>query len=579
MGQSFDIERFVDEQRLSRFNLNLLVWSFLAMFADGFDISALSFAVPALTRLWQVPPQAFGIALSASLFGILFGALSFGYIGDRFGRRPAIIAGCIIYGVATLAITGAADINQLTALRFVTGVGLGGLMPNSIALTSELSPRRWRATLIVLMFVGITLGGAAPSLVAKLLVPHFGWQSLFVIGGGAPLLIALGLRFALPESIKVLALRPNRHAELLRIARRMRPQLALPDDTQFHARPAPPSAGTGLRQIFAPGLAPITALLWVCFATALMANFFLNGWLPLIFEQSGLSPERAAIATGWYHVGGTLGGLVVSVLLDRVGVIVMVVMFALAAPVVAAIGWSGHSYAAFDHIGRLVGLLCSRCTEARQGDQCGQSSVAVPRPADRGDHRRGERKHHDHDDHADAIEQHADDEAAQRAAHVIPAGGNRRPLRTESTLLKDQGQPAIQKEIRHQRGREADPEQRRDRSKTRRKDLAEAGSGTGWGWPRAKPSVVRQRQLRTHATRDPQQFRVSIRSQRENFDGLRQSETQPERDQQWRAAADHKQALPAEMRHEQLGNEAGRRAAERDPDEHQHDQRCAPAPG
>jgi AAHS family 4-hydroxybenzoate transporter-like MFS transporter len=356
LGQSFEIERFVDEQRLSRFNLNLLVWSFLAMFADGFDISALSFAVPALTRLWQVPPQAFGIALSASLFGILFGALIFGYIGDRFGRRPAIIAGCIIYGVATLAITGAADINQLTALRFVTGIGLGGLMPNSIALTSELSPRRWRATLIVLMFVGITLGGAAPSLVAKLLVPQFGWQILFLIGGGAPLLIALGLRFALPESVKVLALRPNRHAELLRIARRMRPELALPDDTRFHARPAPPSAGTGLGQIFAPGLAPITVLLWICFATALMANFFLNGWLPLIFEQSGLSPGRAAIATGWYHVGGTLGGLVVSVLLDRVGVIVMVVMFALAAPVVAAIGWSGHSYAALTTLVALSGF-------------------------------------------------------------------------------------------------------------------------------------------------------------------------------------------------------------------------------
>ena len=344
MGQIYDVERLVDEQRLGRFNLNLLIWSFLAMFADGFDISVLSFAVPALGRVWQLPPESFRIVLSASLFGILFGALIFGYVGDRFGRRTAIVAGCVLYGLATLAVTGAGNLQHVTWLRFVTGIGLGGLMPNTIALNSELAPKRWRATLIVLMFTGITLGSATPSVVAAWLVPRFGWEILFLIGGAAPLVIALGLRFALPESVKLLAMRPHRQAELVGIARRMRPDLNVRDDARFEARQTATAAGAGVRQIFSRGLGPITLLLWICFATALMANFFLNSWLPLIFEQSGLTPERAAIATGWYHVGATLGGLAVSVLLDRVGIIVIAVMFALAAPLVAAIGWSGHSF-------------------------------------------------------------------------------------------------------------------------------------------------------------------------------------------------------------------------------------------
>ncbi|MGH8265234.1 MAG: MFS transporter, partial [Steroidobacteraceae bacterium] len=345
MGLRFDVDALVDEQKLGLFNFNLFLWSFLAMFADGYDLQVLAFAAPELVRVWHIPPAELRLALVASLLGIVFGALFLGYVGDRFGRRRAIVLGCLTYGVTTLAVLAAHDANQVALLRFVTGVGLGGLMPNTIALNSELSPKRWRATLIVLMFLGITLGSVLPGAVTATLVDRHGWKILFLIGGLAPLAIAAGVALFLPESIKLLVGRPERRAELLRTARRLRPALRIPDDAEFQVVRTAAAAGTGLRQIYGPGLAPITALIWALIATVLLSNFFLNSWLPLIFTENGLHPREAALAATWYHIGATLGGIVVSLALDRFGIVIIAVLFALAAPCIAAIGLPGHSFA------------------------------------------------------------------------------------------------------------------------------------------------------------------------------------------------------------------------------------------
>ena len=347
MSHIVQTDRLVDDQKIGPFNIKLLVWCFLAMFADGYDISAMPFAAPELVRQWHVPQSAFGIVFSASLFGVLFGAPLIGYLGDRLGRRIAIVLGSVIFGFATLAMMWATNLDQMTALRFLAGVGLGGLMPNTIALNSELSPKRWRATLVVLMFTGVTLGSSTPGPVAGWLVPVYGWKIVFLIGGLVPLIVAACLFFTLPESVKFLALRPNRRAELLRTARRMRPDLAIPDDAQFVIDAPPGAAGgtgfLGLAGIFRGGLALITPLLWVCFATTLMSNYFLNNWLPLIFENNGLTPKQAAIAGTLYHVGGTIGGVLVSLVLYRWGFTAIVALFACAAPAIAALGIGGVS--------------------------------------------------------------------------------------------------------------------------------------------------------------------------------------------------------------------------------------------
>jgi MFS transporter, AAHS family, 4-hydroxybenzoate transporter len=304
LNQTIAIDRLVDEQRIRWFNVSLLIWSFLAMFADGYDIGALSFAQPALERLWHVPKIAFGPASSASLFGILFGAPLLGWVGDRYGRKTAIVAGSIVYGLSSLAVIGTHDLTQVIVLRFITGIGLGGLMPNTIALNSELAPKYLRATLITLMFVGITLGGSVPGFIAYAWMPQYGWRVLFWVGGLVPLAVSIGLAFALPESVKFLALRGDRPRELLALARRMRPDLAIADDARFLYAQEAATAGDaiGLRPLFTGGLAWITPLLWTCFATALMSNYFLNSFLPLIFRDSGMPAGQAALAATLYHI-------------------------------------------------------------------------------------------------------------------------------------------------------------------------------------------------------------------------------------------------------------------------------------
>ena len=360
MSQTVQTDRLVDEQKIGAFTIKLLVLSWFAMFADGYDISAMAFAAPELVRQWHVPMSGFGLVFSAANFGVLFGAPLLGYVGDRFGRRVAIVIGSLIFGVFTLAMMWATSLEQMTALRFLTGIGIGGLMPNTIALNSELAPRRWRGMLVVLMFTGVTLGSGTPGPVAGWLVPEYGWKILFLIGGLVPLAAAAVLLFVLPESVKFLVSRSERRAELLKVARQMRPDLALPDDAQFvvETRPAAASGGffLGLGHIFRGGLAFITPLLWVCFATTLMANYFLNNWMPLIFESNGVTPKQAAIASTLYHVGGTVGGIVVSVLLNRFGYAAITLLFLLAAPAIAMVGIDGLSPALLAGVAGFAGL-------------------------------------------------------------------------------------------------------------------------------------------------------------------------------------------------------------------------------
>jgi MFS transporter, AAHS family, 4-hydroxybenzoate transporter len=367
--QHFQLEQLIDGQQFGRFNINLLAWSFFAMVADGFDLAGLASAAPSLARTWHVAPQAFAPALSASLFGILFGAPLLGHAGDRFGRKSLIVAGCIIFSLGTLATVRATNLDQVMALRFLTGIGVGGLMPNVIALNSELAPKRLRAMLVVLAFTGISAGSALPGAIQAWLIPQHGWRIMFWIGGLAPLIVAACLLLTLPESVKFLALQPLRRAELLGTLRQLRSDLDIADDAQFVAASAIPAPGAGITQIFSRDLAWITPILWICFATALMANFFLNSWLPLIFEGSGLTPKQSGIATSLYHYGGAIGGLVVSVLLGQLGFLVIAALFLLAALAIAAIGAPGLPYLVMASAAMLAGF----CTV---GAQYGNNAAA-----------------------------------------------------------------------------------------------------------------------------------------------------------------------------------------------------------
>jgi AAHS family 4-hydroxybenzoate transporter-like MFS transporter len=293
--------------------------------------------------------------LSASFVGNMIGLPIFGAIGDRYGRKPAIIFGCFLFGLSTLAVVAAENVWQVTILRFITGLGMCGLLPNIIALNSELAPGRVRARLITLMFMGITAGSSMPGLVAYWAVPLWGWRAIFWMGGGIAMIVAALLVVALPESVRYLAMRPGRERALLGTMRRMRPDLAF-DETSRFTFPTPTHKGVPVGAIFRDGLAPVTLMLWLCMIATLLANFFIGSWMPSLFEAKGFTPPDAAFAVTWYHLGGTLGGLAMSFLLDRYGCLAIGWLMLVAAPATLAVSIPGLSLGAECVLLTLVGF-------------------------------------------------------------------------------------------------------------------------------------------------------------------------------------------------------------------------------
>jgi MFS transporter, AAHS family, 4-hydroxybenzoate transporter len=366
-GAQVRVSDLVDGQKISPFLLKIMVLGFLAQLGDGYDLAAAAYSAPNLAHAWQVKRELLAPVFSAGLFGMLFGAPLFGLVGDRHGRRIAIVISAAVCGVFSLGSAFTHTITELALMRFCTGVGLGGLAANTIALMAEYAPSKTRATLITLMFMGITFGGMCPALVT-VLAPHSGWRTLFLVGGVAPLAACLLNLLFLPESLKFLAARDAERGPVLDLARAMRRDLVLGDDVEL-LFPHAPSHRFRIGELFEGRLKWITPLLWVIFITNLLCNFFLNSWMPTVLRESGLSNTEAAVTTSMYYVGGVFGGLTISRFLDRGGLAVVGAFMLLACPAVALMGLPGYSPAMLKFVVFLVGLTVL-------GNQLGLNAVA-----------------------------------------------------------------------------------------------------------------------------------------------------------------------------------------------------------
>src|SRR5260221_6645370 len=221
---AIDVAGFIDRQPVGGFQIRLLLTCAAVLFLDGFDTQAIGYVAPALAKEWGLTKGALGPVFSAGLFGLMIGALVFGPLADRIGRKKIIIFSTLAFGIGTLATAFIGDVNALLAIRFLTGLGLGGAMPNAIAMTSEFSPHRRRATMVMVMFCGFSIGAALGGLLAAALIPQFGWRSGFVVGGVAPLLLVPILALRLPESVRLLPLTGRAHARVAPLLRLIKPQ-------------------------------------------------------------------------------------------------------------------------------------------------------------------------------------------------------------------------------------------------------------------------------------------------------------------------------------------------------------------
>ncbi len=338
-----DVSGVVDQQKIGVFNITLLVLAALASAVDGYDIFVPGYIAPELIKAWHVSPADLGSMFGIGLLGIILGAPLFGWFGDRYGRKRAIVLGSLLYGVVSLVSLAAASLTQFTVLRFFIGIGLGGVIPNALALIAEFTPIRYRASFMMLVVLGVPVGQLLPGFVTAALVPQYGWKLLLVVGGIGPILVAVLAYFALPESIKYLVLRTRRFAEVRRLVHAMQPAAAMTEDTRFIIPEPLIAAEISPAKLFSDGLALITPLVWICLIAALIAIYFTASWLPVALQAAGLTTQQAALRAVYFGAGGVLGALCFTMFVQRFGVAAVALGFVVAVPLVACIGISGLS--------------------------------------------------------------------------------------------------------------------------------------------------------------------------------------------------------------------------------------------
>ncbi len=336
------VSRLLDEHGVGAFQIKLILWSTLIAYIDGYDIGAIAFAAPHLIHDWHIPPKSLGLVLTASNFGVLFGSQIFGWVGDRYGRKTSLVLCNILFGVFTYWAASSTNLTELFVLRTIAGLGIGGVIPNVVAINAESAPRHLRATLAIIATGMVPIGGALAGFAAAAFIPHYGWPVLFEIGGVVPIVFAIIAFFGMPESIKYMALHESQRGKMERLIAAIRPDFKVPANARFVIEDEKQFPSSNPRYLFQNGLEVITPLTWLMFVLNLMGYFFLISWTPTMLVAAAHASQRVGALTGaGLQVGGTVGALVLCWWLQRQRFLAIAMLFLIAIPVVAAIGYAG----------------------------------------------------------------------------------------------------------------------------------------------------------------------------------------------------------------------------------------------
>jgi AAHS family 4-hydroxybenzoate transporter-like MFS transporter len=351
-----NIAERIDNSRLGAFQFTVFILCGLCLFMDGFDTQAIAYVAPTIIREWKIPSSALGTVFSAAPFGVLIGSLFFSMIADKIGRRPVLVGVTLYYATLTLLTAKAQSVNQLLIIRFIAGIGLGGIMPNAVSLVGEYSPRYARVAVMMVVGNSFSAGAAIGGFLAAQLIQSYGWRSVFYFGGTVPLVISLAMLFALPESLQFLAVRQRSLHKIRRWLQRIDPSAPLSESTRFVV-PERAHKGVPWIQLFHEGRAMGTLLLWIINFMNLLNLYFLTSWLPTVVAAIGYSTPIAVRVGATLQLAGAIGALLQGWLVHRLGFVpVLATGFALAAVNIALIGHPGISLALLVVVVSIAGL-------------------------------------------------------------------------------------------------------------------------------------------------------------------------------------------------------------------------------
>jgi AAHS family 4-hydroxybenzoate transporter-like MFS transporter len=315
---SIEVSEMFDKRKVSGFQYMVVALCGLVLFIDGFDTQAISYIMPLLAKDWAIPADMMGAIFSSTLVGLMVGYLALSPLSDKFGHRRVILISTFFFGLCTLLTVMATNVPELLVLRFLTGLGLGAAAPGAIALTGEYSPKRLRATCVLAIYCGFSLGFVAAGFAAGQLLPRFGWHALLWVGGLFPMVLTVLLFFALPESLAFLARRRKDFDRLRAILGRIDPLLAAnckiaSADAQGDGKRA------SISSLFKNNRMSGTVLLWLIFFLNLAAFYFMQSWLPSILGKLNYPMQTIVWMTSLSTIGGIAAAFVVGPSMDRIG--------------------------------------------------------------------------------------------------------------------------------------------------------------------------------------------------------------------------------------------------------------------
>tara|TARA_R110001583_G_scaffold45917_2_gene144314 strand:+ start:15680 stop:17023 length:1344 start_codon:yes stop_codon:yes gene_type:complete len=312
--RNIDVNDVIDNAKFNGFHWKVLFWCTLIIIFDGYDLVIYGVVLPLLMEQWNLNPYEAGLLGSSALFGMMFGAMGFGMLSDKLGRKKTILICVVLFSVTTVINGFATTPWQFGMLRFIAGLGIGGVMPNVVSLMSEYSPKRSRSTLVALMFSGYAVGGMMSAGLGIWMVPNYGWEIMFYLAGAPLLMLPLMMKF-LPESAAFLMAR-KRETEARAILQAVAPERGI-DAADRLTVPATPESKGPVLELFRGGRAFSTAMFWVAFFCCLLMVYALASWLPKLMSMAGYGLSSSLMFLMVLNIGAIIGAVGGGWLADR----------------------------------------------------------------------------------------------------------------------------------------------------------------------------------------------------------------------------------------------------------------------
>lgn len=362
-----NVQAFLNENRFSPYQWMIFIICLLIAFFDGMDTAAIGYVAPSLLEEWGMEKKELAPVLSAALFGLAIGAMTSGPLADKFGRKIVLTASVLLFSGFCVASAYAADLTQMTVLRFITGLGLGAAMPNAVAMLSEYCPDRKRSLILNTMYCGFPVGAAAGGFFASFIIPEYGWRAVLLWCGAVPFVLGLLMIFILPRSASFLVSKKQPAEKVRKILKRINPQADL-DNAVFvlPENKAAQQTSNPMAMVMGSHFRAGSILLWIAYFMGLIIFYAMINWMPVLFKEVNMPPELGPRISGLFALGG-LGAIASGWLMDKFnGNRLIALLSFLTALSVACIGWA---------LGQGLGMLIAVVLFAGVVQNTAQSSL------------------------------------------------------------------------------------------------------------------------------------------------------------------------------------------------------------